>query len=61
MNERDDGQDERKSGKLIPFPIRFAEPVEKQRAPRRKASEVYDDSTTVENSGQYEDPTSDPY
>jgi len=61
MSKRTEVSGEQESGKLIPFPIRFAETVKKQRAPRRRISEVYDDSTTVNNTGKYEDTESDEY
>ncbi len=61
VSDRKNVSDKQENGKLIPFPIRFAETVKKQHAPKRKISEVYDDSTTVNNTGQYEDTESDEY
>ncbi len=51
---------EKGEGMVIPFPVRFAERSqfkERETFPRRP--EIYDDSTTVDTTGQYEDTRTD--
>lgn len=50
----------KKKGMVIPFPIRFAERSQfKEREGFPRPPEIYDDPTTVDTTGQYEDTRTD--
>lgn len=56
LDKKNEEKQERSN--VIPFPARFAEPVDVPKA-RPKQPEFFDDDTTVATTGQYEDTRTD--